>query len=163
GARRVLDVGAGLGDATLALARAVGSDGVVYAHERNGELAAKARAFLAQAGLAERVQLLDGDAVAAITNAGAGPGSLGELALIVAVRAGPGRYPALLPAALPRLRAGGLLVAEHVFQRGKSFAPAVGNAAVAAVQAALATLIADAALVCNVLPLGDGLAVAWKP
>ncbi len=62
GARRVLEVGCGLGYSALWLADAVGDAGSVETIERDPQHARLAQQYVAAAGFAQRVRILEGDA-----------------------------------------------------------------------------------------------------
>ncbi len=62
--QRVLDVGCGTGELTVAIARKVGEEGRVVGIDREERSLAAARSLVAAAGLASRVELRAGDATA---------------------------------------------------------------------------------------------------
>lgn len=66
GARRVFELGSAIGYSTIWLARAVGESGQVFWTDASEENAAEARRNLAEAGVADRVALLVGDALASL-------------------------------------------------------------------------------------------------
>ncbi len=59
---RILDVGAGLGDMTVVIARQVGSDGVVHALDLSAGLLHRARDLVRESGVSDRVATEVGDA-----------------------------------------------------------------------------------------------------
>ncbi len=59
---RVLDIGCGTGSSTLALARSVGAGGRVVALDVSGPMLARARERAREAGLADRIDFIEGDA-----------------------------------------------------------------------------------------------------
>ncbi len=63
GPRRILELGAAIGYSALHLARGCGADGRVVTLEHDPEMAARARANLAEAGMGDRVAVLEGDAL----------------------------------------------------------------------------------------------------
>ena len=62
GARRVLEVGTGTGDAALRVVKALPADGMVITLERNESRAIAARSEFERAGVAPRVAVMIGDA-----------------------------------------------------------------------------------------------------
>jgi predicted O-methyltransferase YrrM len=61
--RRVLEVGTAIGVSTLHMARALGPDGRIVTLERDPGRIAQARDFWARAAVADRIELVEGDAM----------------------------------------------------------------------------------------------------
>jgi len=107
GARRILEVGTSNGYSTIWLADAARLiDGHVTSLDVDEEKTRMATANLARAGLSEYASLHTGDAAALIQ----GPPGPYDLIFLDADRPS---YPRYLELALPRLRTGGLLVADN--------------------------------------------------
>lgn len=108
GARRILEVGTSNGYSTIWLADAVRLiGGHVTSIDRDEEKRRMAEANLQRAGLREQVSLRSGDAATVIESL---PGPF-DLIFLDADRPSYRRY---LELVLPRLRSGGLLVADNV-------------------------------------------------
>ena len=115
GARRVLEIGTLGGYSTIFLARGLPADGRVVTLEHAPTHAAVARSNLASAGLADRVDVVEGPALetlARLRSEGAYPFDL------VFVDADKTDYPAYLAAVLPLCRPGTLIVADNVVRKG---------------------------------------------
>ncbi|HYB40294.1 MAG TPA: O-methyltransferase, partial [Candidatus Methylomirabilis sp.] len=108
GATRILEVGTSNGYSTIWLADAAReTGGRVTTLELNPAKIALARRNLARAGLADRVEIVEGRAAETLERL---PGMFD----FVFLDADRGSYLAYLEAAVPRLVAGGLLVADNV-------------------------------------------------
>jgi predicted O-methyltransferase YrrM len=71
-------------------------------------------------------------------------------------------YPRALRMALPRLRKGGLLVADNVLWSGKVAEKSPSEASTKAIQEFNRLLYSSAELFTTILPIRDGLAVSTK-
>jgi predicted O-methyltransferase YrrM len=155
GARRILEVGTAIGYGAVCLARGA-PEAQVVTLEAVAETAAVARGFLARAGVAERVEVLEGQALDLLHRLD-GPFDL------VYLDAAKGEYRRYLDAALPRLSLGGLVVADNVLWKGRVAEPLEEREASAdALRAFNGYLMIHPQLVAVVLPLGDGVGLAAK-
>ena len=155
GARRILEVGTAIGYGTLCLARGAAEAHVVSLDVDAGRLEV-ARGYLARGGVAERVELLCGDALTLLPSL-SGPF---DLAYVDAVKSDYRRYLDLL---LPRLRVGGLVVCDNLLWAGQVAAsPDDEDPEAEALRAFNAYLMMHPQLQSVVLPLGDGVGLAAK-
>jgi predicted O-methyltransferase YrrM len=156
GARRVFELGSAIGYSTIWLARAVGEDGEVFFTDASEENAAEARRNLEEAGVARRVTILVGDALASLDATG------GELDVVFNDVDKEG-YPDVLRRAVPRLRVGGLLVTDNVLWYGKLRLPACeDDAETAAIREFNRLCYERADLETTILPLRDGVSVVRR-
>jgi predicted O-methyltransferase YrrM len=150
----VLEVGTAIGYSTLHMAEQL-SSGRVVTLERNPHRAAQARAYLGRAGVADRVELIEGDALETI------PSLSGPFELLF-VDASKGEYPRYIELAEPLLAERCVLVVDNLLMSGEVALPE--GAETFWSQASLATaralnselLRSDRWLAC-VLPVGDGI------
>jgi predicted O-methyltransferase YrrM len=155
GARRILEVGTAIGYGTLCLARGAAEAHVVSLDVDAGRLEA-ARGFLVRGGVADRVELLCGDALTLLSGL-SGPF---DLAYVDAVKSDYRRYLDLL---LPQLRVGGLVVCDNLLWAGQVAAsPDDEDPEAEALRAFNAYLMMHPQLQSVVLPLGDGVGLAAK-
>jgi predicted O-methyltransferase YrrM len=115
GARAILELGTLGGVSTIALARGLAPDGHLVTLEANPAHAEVARANLARAGLAERVEIRVGPALPAVAQLaaeGAGPFDL------VFLDADKRSNPEYLRTTLALTRGGSLIVADNVVRGG---------------------------------------------
>jgi predicted O-methyltransferase YrrM len=112
GARRILELGTLAGYSTIWLARALPAGGRLVTLERDPAHAAVARANLARAGLADRVDVRVGPALETLPHLRGEPF---DLAFLDADKAATDAY---FEWALALLRPGGLLIADNVVRGG---------------------------------------------
>lgn len=115
GARRILEIGCGLGYSALWLARAAGPDGQVDTIDRFQEHVQLSRGFAAEAGLADRLDVIQGEA-ADVLESLTGPYDL------VHDDGWFGEEPPYFERVVDLLRPGGLLVMSNWFLLAESLA-----------------------------------------
>ncbi len=160
GARRVLEIGTAIGYSTVWMARALPADGLLISFERQSDRAARARANFERAGVADRANVMIGDAARLVWKV-SGPFDL------VFQDGDKMQYEPLLDRLLDLLRPGGLLVADNALWRGEVIPgyvqrphyPREETEALAAYNQRLAT---DPRVLSIVLPIGDGVSLAAK-
>lgn len=156
GARRVFELGSAIGYSTIWLARAVGEDGHVFYTDGSEENAAEARRNLAEAGVADRVTVLVGDALTRLDE------TEGEFDLVFNDVDKEG-YPDVLRRAVPRLRVGGLLITDNVLWDGALRLPACeDDAETAAIREFNRLCYEHPDLSATILPLRDGVSVVRR-
>jgi predicted O-methyltransferase YrrM len=159
GARRIVEVGTAIGYGALCLARAAPGARVVTIDTDPVRLA-QARAFLERGGVAERVELVEAPALEALARLEPGI----DLVYLDAVKREYRRY---LDLVLPRLRVGGVVVADNLLWGGEVAEPRHEDSgeedpAVAAIRAFNGYFMSHPQLRAVVLPLGDGVGVGVK-
>ena len=156
GARRILEVGTAIGYGTLWLARGAPEARVVTIDKDPGQLA-RARGYLERAGVADRVDLVEGAALDVL------PGLEGpfDLVFIDAVKQEYRRY---LDQILPKLRVGGLMAVDNLLWKGHVADPDEDpeDEVARSMRAFNGYFIMHPQLQATVLPLGDGLGIATK-
>ncbi|HTQ81498.1 MAG TPA: O-methyltransferase [Thermoanaerobaculia bacterium] len=155
GARTIVEVGTAIGYGTLCLARGA-PEARVISIDVDPERIARARAYLERAGVADRVEILEGPALEILPRL-AGPI---DLAYIDAVKVEYRRYLDLL---LPRVRVSGTLIFDNLLWKGHVAEPPEEDDANAdALRAFNGYLMMHPQLRAVVLALGDGLGIATK-
>ncbi len=163
GARRILEIGTAIGYGVLCLASGA-PDAHIVSIDVDAERLATARAYLERAGVAERVELLQGAALDLLPRL-EGPF---DLVYIDAVKREYRRY---LDLVLPRLRVGGMIVADNLLWRGEVAEPSDSDsdpddpeerAQADALRAFNGYLMMHPQLQALVLSLGDGVGIATK-
>ncbi len=155
GARRVFEVGSGFGYSAFWLARGLGAGGTVSLSEVDRDQLERAHDYLARAGFSNRCLFEPaGDGLVALERCEPG------LDLIFLDYA-KSDYPRALAVALPKLRHGGILVANDVLwggsvARGEQDKESVG------LREFLRVIHGSEGLVSTVLPLGGGVSITWK-
>ncbi|MGU3498194.1 O-methyltransferase [Mycobacterium sp. C31M] len=158
GARRVLEIGTLAGYSTICLARGVGAQGQVISLEYEPRHAEVARANLARAGVADRVEVIVGAALESL------PTLQGPFDLFF-IDADKENNRAYVEAAIGLARPGALIVVDNIARGGRVLDPAPEDHQATAVRDMLAMMgdhpRLDAAAIQTVGAKGwDGFAVA---
>ncbi len=156
GARRVFEMGSAIGYSTLWLARAVGEGGQVFYTDASPENARRAEAYFKRAGVRDQVQVRVGDALESLD------AERGTFDLIFN-DVDKEQYPETLAKALPRLRAGGLMITDNALWSGRVAGKARrGDQATRAIQRFNRLIYSHPDLMTTIIPLRDGFAVCRK-
>lgn len=155
----VLEVGTAIGYSTLHMAEQL-SNGRVVTLEIDPERARQARDSFARAGVAERIELVEGDARETI------PGLAGPFDLLF-VDATKDQYAHYIELAEPLLAERALLVVDNTLMSGEVALPADARTrwrteSLAAARELNAWLMASDRWVAGVLPVGDGVTLAAR-
>ncbi|MBI3939286.1 MAG: glutamate formimidoyltransferase [Acidobacteria bacterium] len=153
-ARRIFEMGSAIGYSTIWWARAVGPGGCVHYTDGSREKAQEARRYFEQAGVADRVETRVGNSIDLIDAVA------GEFDLIF-VDVDKHQYPDAFRKAIPRLRPGGLLIADNVLWSGR-VARGETDADSEGIREFNRLLYASRELLPVILPIRDGVAVAEK-
>src|SRR5690606_15582763 len=128
-------------------------DGTLLTLERDPVHAAFARRQLARAGLAERVEVREGQALSLLAALD------GERFDLVFLDADKAPLPTYLAWALRLLRPGGLVVADNALRGGRVLDPSATDADTAGVREFNRRLATDPRLTAVLVPTHDGVAV----
>lgn len=155
----VLEVGTAIGYSTLHMAEQL-RDGRVVTLERDPDRADQARDFLGRAGVTDRVELVEGDALETI------PELEGPFGLLF-VDATKGEYRRYIELAEAKLAGRGLLVIDNLLMGGQvAGAESEGSWAPESLESARrlnAELLDSERWLGSVLPIGDGVGFAsWN-
>jgi len=154
GARRIFEMGSAIGYSTLWLAKAAGEGAEVFYSDGNADNAARAAGYLRRAALADRVRILTGNSLDLLQQ------TTGLFDLIFC-DVDKHYYPAVFPLAVPRLRSGGLLVADNVLWHGRvTRSPDTDDTR--GILEWNRLIYSSAELVTTIIPLRDGVSVSWK-
>ncbi len=153
-ARRIFEMGSAIGYSTIWLARAVGSQGRVFYTDGDASNARTAQEFLSRAGVLRRVTMLLGDALKSLQKT---PGKFD----IIFIDVDKHQYPEALRLALPRVRSGGLIIADNVLWSGKITRRAKDETT-RGIQEFNRAVYASKQLFPIIVPLRDGVAVCQK-
>lgn len=155
-ATTIVEVGTYTGYSTLAFAQAVPEGGTVISCDVSEEWTAIGRQAWQAAGVADRVDLRIGQAVDTLAALPQSPHI--DLVFLDADKKGYRTYWDLL---VPRVRSGGLLIADNVLYYGEAASSeATGNAA--AIRDFNAHVLADRRVESVMIPVADGLTLARK-
>jgi len=155
GARRVFELGSGFGYSALWLARALPEGGEVHCTDSDPENARLARGFFERAGLGGRLRFHEGDALETLAR------TPGEFDLVFN-DVDKHDYPRALRESAPRLRPGGLYVADNTLWHGRVLGGASDRDTEAVLAHNRALFEDEGSLFSTVLPVRDGLAVGIR-
>ena len=159
GARRAIEIGVFTGYSALAVALALPDDGRLLACDISDEYTRVGRPFWEKAGVAGKIDLQLGPALATLdARIAAGESGRYDFAFIDADKSG---YDAYYERCLVLLRPGGLIAIDNVLWGGSVARPAE-DADTAALQALNTKIHADARVDMAMLPIGDGVTLARK-
>ncbi|MBI4480560.1 MAG: O-methyltransferase [Acidobacteria bacterium] len=153
-AKRIFEMGSAIGYSTIWAARAMAEGGSVYYTDGDPANARQAEQFIRRAGVRDRVQILTGDALDLLDQT---PGEFD----IIFCDVDKHQYPAAFHKAVPRLRKGGLLLADNVLWYGRVTQPPEDDATRGIVEFNR-LIYSSKELFPTILPVRDGFAVCEK-
>lgn len=153
--KRVLEIGTMVGYSTICLAKGLAADGILHTIEMREQDAALAKDNFSKAGLSEKIKLHTGNAAAIIPQLQ----ETWDLVFIDADKPGYMKYYELVK---PRLRKGGLILADNVLFHGDVLADAVKGKNGKAIHAFNEMVAADDEVEKLMLTLRDGLFLIRK-
>jgi len=154
GAKKVFEMGSAIGYSTIWWARGVGEGGKVIYTDGDPKRADKARRYFERAGVSKRIVVRVGDALEILSEEK-------EPYDIIFNDVDKTDYPRVFRLALPKLRSGGLFVADNVLWSGKLRKPNPDQQARSILE--FNRLIFESKdLFTTILPIRDGVAVCIK-
>jgi caffeoyl-CoA O-methyltransferase len=154
-ARTVFELGSAIGYSTIWWARAVGEAGKVIYTDGDRKNAERARGYFARAGVSERITIHTGDALEFLSE------QKQEFDVIFS-DVDKEDYPRVLRLVSPRLRKGGLFITDNVLWSGRVAEKNPTDASTKAILEFNRKLYDSNEFYTTILPIRDGLAVAWK-
>ncbi|HKC47522.1 MAG TPA: O-methyltransferase [Gemmatimonadales bacterium] len=154
-ARRVLEIGSLAGYSGIWLARALPADGLLTTLEVDPHHARLARQAYEEAGVADRIRLLEGDARTILPTLDPGFD-------VVFIDADKEPLPEYFEWSVRLLRSGGLLLCDNAFLHGTVVEEDNDSPATEGVRAFNRLAAGDPRVVSAVVPLRDGIVVAVK-
>ena len=160
GAKKALEVGVFTGYSSLAVALAMPHDGLIVACDVNAAFTNVAQRYWNEAGVAHKIDLRLAPATESLAPLVAdGQEGTFDLAFIDADKEA---YDTYYEYTLRLLRPGGLVLIDNVLRKGAVAGPPSANSATAAIQRLNAKLHRDTRIHLSLVPIGDGLTLAWK-
>ena len=157
-ARRALECGMAIGYSVIHLARGMTDDGLVVTIDPSDEMIKAAEAYLTRAGLRERAQIEKGYALEVIPR-------LNETFDLIFLDAVKEEYRGYLDLALPKLRAGGVVVCDNLLWGGQvagKIRSPDQQPSTEALREFNRYFVNHPQLRAEVLPVGDGLGYGVK-
>lgn len=153
-AKTIFELGSAIGYSTIWIARAAGEGATVYYTDGDPEKAKRATRYIERAGVRDRVRILTGDALALFDQT---PGTF-DIIFCDVDKEG---YPEAFRKAVPRIRKGGLLLADNVLWHGRVVEPPQ-EAATHGILEFNRLIYSSPDLFPTILPVRDGFAVCEK-
>ena len=156
-AKRVFELGSGFGYSTAWFARAVSENGGGEVHHVvwDEALSKQARQYLGALGYGDIVRYQVGEAVEALRKAS------GSFDLIFN-DINKEDYASSLPVIAGKLRPGGVLIVDNMLWHGQIFDPGNKTPATESVRQLTRLLVEDPGWVTSLIPMRDGLLIAYK-
>jgi caffeoyl-CoA O-methyltransferase len=154
GARRIFEMGSAIGYSTIWLARAAGPKAEIFYTDGDPLNMWRAQDYAKRAGVAGRIRFLVGDAGTLMDR------TSGKFDLIF-IDVDKHQYPAALRKALPRLRRGGLLIADNTLWSGRVTRRALDHMT-RGIQQFNRAVYSSHELYPVMIPLRDGISVCRK-
>jgi caffeoyl-CoA O-methyltransferase len=155
GAKTVFELGSAVGYSTIWWARAVGEGGRVIYTDGDRKKADEARGYFERTGVANRITVRVGDAIELLSEQK-------EQFDVIFCDIDKEDYPRAFRLAVPRLRKGGLLVADNVLWSGRVAQDKPTEATTKGILEFNRLLYSSPDLFPTILPIRDGVAVAVK-
>ncbi len=153
--RRILEIGTFTGFSALCLAEGLSSDGLLYTLEVRSGDAATAQAFFDRSAFASQIKLLEGDAAEIIP-------TLYEVWDLVFIDADKTGYAQYFDLVMPRLRSGGIILADNVLFHGEVLADEIKGKNAKAIAAFNEKIKHSKGIAFTLLTVRDGLMVIRK-
>ena len=157
GTRRAVEVGVFTGYSSICIARALPADGRLLACDVSTEWTSIAQEYWKRAGVAERIDLRIGPAIDTLRALPAD-----ETIDFAFIDADKVSYPDYYEEIVPRLRSGGLVVLDNVFQGGRTFDPAFQDENQVAIRRMNEIVVQDDRVESVMLAVRDGVTLARK-
>lgn len=157
GVRAAIEVGTFTGYSSLCIARGLPEGGRLVCCDISEEWTSVARRYWERAGVADRIELYVAPALDTLREMPADP--VFDLAFLDADKTG---YPAYWEELVPRVRPGGVLLVDNVFNHGRVVDPACDDETVTAIRAFNDQVAADQRVDVAMLTIADGLTFARK-
>jgi len=154
GAKRVLELGSGFGYSALHFARALPEDGLVVCTDGDSKNALAAEGFFREAGMLSKLEFHVGEALAEMEK-------MSGLYDIILMDVNKEDYPGTFRRSWPRLRVGGLFIADNLLWHGRVLMKD-NDASTRGVREFTRLLHSTPGAHTSILPLRDGVSVTLK-
>ena len=157
GARRAIEVGTFTGYSALCVARALPHDGKLLCLDIDDEWTSIARKYWELAGVADKVELCLGPAIATLDKLD--PDASFDFAFIDADKT---EYDSYYERILPRIRPNGLILFDNMLWGGRVLEGLSDHENAKAIRELNAKLAVDSRIECVLLPIADGIQFCRK-
>ena len=154
--KKILEIGTAVGYSAICFSEYLQEDGIIDTIERDEERIAEAKVNIEKVGVAEKINILEGDAVEIL------PTLTGKYDMIF-IDAAKGKYPFFLKEALRMLEKNGVILADNILYKGyvmSDYNKHKQRTAVRNLREYIHEVTEDPNLKTEILEVGDGLAIS---
>ncbi len=152
--KRILEIGTFTGYSALCMAEGLAEDGILTTIEANDELAVLIEKYVEKGDFVGKIQPIFGNALEIIP-------TLTDVFDLVFIDAGKRDYPAYYDLVLPKVKSGGLIIADNILWSGK-VVDEKKDIDTRIIDDFNKKIVADNRVECLLLPIRDGLMMARK-
>lgn len=153
-AKKVFEMGSGFGYSAFWFALAIPENGSVHLTDNSSKNTDLSKRFFTQGNLIHKAKFHTGDAVEILSK-------LDEQFDIILIDLDKEQYPKALEVAKAKLKLGGLIIADNLLWFGRVLEKQ-GDVSTEAIKKFNQTLFNDCSFISTLLPVRDGLGVAFK-
>lgn len=154
--KKILEIGTAVGYSAMCFSKYLQEDGIIDTIERDEERIVEAKVNIEKVGVAEKINILEGDAVEIL------PTLTGKYDMIF-IDAAKGKYPFFLKEALRMLEKNGVILADNILYKGyvmSDYNKHKQRTAVRNLREYIHEVTEDPNLETEILEVGDGLAIS---
>lgn len=154
--KKILEIGTAVGYSAMCFSEYLQEDGIIDTIERDEERIVEAKVNIEKVGVAEKINILEGDAVEIL------PTLTGKYDMIF-IDAAKGKYPFFLKEALRMLEKDGVILADNILYKGyvmSDYNKHKQRTAVRNLREYIHEVTEDPNLETEILEVGDGLAIS---
>ena len=154
--KKILEIGTAVGYSAMCFSKYLQEDGIIDTIERDKERIVEAKVNIGKVGVAEKINILEGDAVEIL------PTLTGKYDMIF-IDAAKGKYPFFLKEALRMLEKDGVILADNILYKGyvmSDYNKHKQRTAVRNLREYIHEVTEDPNLETEILEVGDGLAIS---
>ena len=154
--KKILEIGTAVGYSAMCFSEYLQGDGIIDTIERDEERIAEAKVNIEKVGVAEKINILEGDAVEIL------PTLTGKYDMIF-IDAAKGKYPFFLKEALRMLEKDGVILADNILYKGyvmSDYNKHKQRTAVRNLREYIHEVTENPNLETEILEVGDGLAIS---
>ena len=154
--KRLLEIGTAVGYSAMCFSQFLDEDGKIDTIERDTERVTEARENIKKVGVAEKINIIEGDAVEILPK-------MNEKYDVVFIDAAKGKYPFFLKEALRMLKPNGIIFADNILYKGyvmSDYNKHKQRTAVRNLREYIKEISENPNLETEILEVGDGLAIS---
>ncbi len=156
--QRILEIGTAVGYSAMCFSEYLAPEGEIDTIERDEERIAEAKINIEKVGVADKINIYEGDAVEILP-------TLNEKYDVVFIDAAKGKYPFFLKEALRMLKPNGIILADNILYKGyvmSDYNKHKQRTAVRNLREYIKEVTENPSFETQILEVGDGLAISKK-